>query len=45
MASQKFLDPKSDIVFKKVSGSNPELVKSFLNSVMLLSEDGLIQNW
>jgi len=43
MASQKFLDPKSDIVFKKVFGSNPELVKSFLNSVMPLPEEGLIE--
>lgn len=43
MASSKFLDPKSDIVFKKIFGSNPELVKSFLNSVMPLPKDGLIE--
>jgi predicted transposase/invertase (TIGR01784 family) len=43
MASAKFLDPKSDIVFKKVFGSNSELIKSFLNSVMPLPEDGLIE--
>lgn len=38
-----FLDPKSDIVFKKIFGQHPDLIKSFLNSIMPFSEDGLIE--
>lgn len=38
----KYLDPKSDIVFKKIFGEHPELLKSFLNAVLPLPADGLI---
>lgn len=38
-----YLDPKSDIVFKRIFGEHPDLVKSFLNSVMPLPEGGLIE--
>lgn len=38
----KLLDPKADLVFKKIFGNNKDLVKSFLNSVLPLSEDELI---
>ncbi len=40
----RYLDPKTDIVFKKIFGQHPELLKSFLNSVLPLPYDGLIQN-
>jgi len=39
----KFLDPKSDIVFKKIFGQNADLVKSFLNGVMPFKEGALIE--
>jgi predicted transposase/invertase (TIGR01784 family) len=32
------LDPKSDLVFKKIFGQHPELMKSFLNSLLRLPE-------
>ena len=38
----KYLDPKSDVVFKKIFGQHPHLLKSFLNAVLPLPEDGLI---
>ncbi len=39
----RLMDPKSDVVFKKIFGQHPELVKSFLNGILPLSEDRLIQ--
>lgn len=39
----RYLDPKADIVFKKIFGQHPDLLKSFLNSVLPLPEDGLIE--
>ena len=38
----RYLDPKTDIVFKKIFGQHPHLLKSFLNSVLPLPENGLI---
>ena len=38
----KLLDPKADLVFKKIFGNNKDLVKSFLNNVLPLSDDELI---
>ncbi len=38
----RFLDPKTDVVFKKIFGQNPDLMKSFLNGVLPLPEDGAI---
>lgn len=40
----RYLDPKSDIVFKKIFGQHPRLLKSFLNAVLPLPEDGLIES-
>ncbi len=40
----KLLDPKADVVFKKIFGQNKDLVKSFLNSLLPLPEDGLIES-
>ena len=38
----RYLDPKTDIVFKKIFGQHPHLLKSFLNAVLPLPEEGLI---
>ena len=38
----RLLDPKADLVFKKIFGNNKDLVKSFLNSVLPLENDALI---
>lgn len=40
----KYLDPKVDVVFKKIFGENKDLLKSFLNGVLPLPEDGLIED-
>ena len=38
----RYLDPKSDVVFKKIFAQHPALLKSFLNAVLPLPSDGLI---
>jgi predicted transposase/invertase (TIGR01784 family) len=38
----KLLDPRADLVFRKIFGQHPDLVKSFLNSLLPLPDDGLI---
>jgi predicted transposase/invertase (TIGR01784 family) len=38
----RYLDPKTDIVFKKIFGEHKHLLKSFLNALLPLPEDGLI---
>jgi predicted transposase/invertase (TIGR01784 family) len=40
----KFLDPKTDVVFKKIFGQNPDLIKSFLNGILPLNDDALIES-
>lgn len=40
----RYLDPKNDLVFKKVFGQHPHLLKSFLNAVLPLPTDGLIDS-
>jgi len=40
----RFLDPKSDLVFKRIFGEHPQLIMSFLNGVLPLPEDGLIES-
>ena len=35
----RYLDPKSDLVFKKIFGHHPELLKSFLNAILPLPQD------
>lgn len=39
----RYLDPKADVVFKKIFGERPHLLKSFLNALLPLPEDGLIE--
>ena len=33
----RYLDPKADVVFKKIFGDHPHLLKSFLNAVLPLA--------
>lgn len=39
----RYLDPKNDLVFKKVFGEHPHLLKSFLNAVLPLPVDRQIE--
>ena len=38
------IDPKVDIVFKKIFESNQDIMKSFLNAMLPLKEDGMIES-
>jgi predicted transposase/invertase (TIGR01784 family) len=38
----RYLDPKADVVFKKIFGEHPNLLKSFLNAVLPLAPDSPI---
>ena len=38
----RYLDPKADVVFKKIFGDHPKLLISFLNAVLPLASDGSI---
>src|SRR6202035_316911 len=38
----RYLNPRSDVVFKKVFGEHAHLLVSFLNSLLPLPPDGLI---
>lgn len=38
----RYLDPKVDVVFKKIFGEHPHLLKSFLNAVLPLPENNPI---
>jgi len=40
----RYLDPKSDIVFKKIFGNQPHLLKSFLNALLPLPIDARIES-
>ncbi len=35
----RYLDPKADIVFKKIFGEHPHLLRNFLNAILPLSPD------
>ena len=38
----RYLDPKADVVFKRIFGDHPHLLKSFLNAVLPLSPEHAI---
>jgi predicted transposase/invertase (TIGR01784 family) len=40
--TQRFLDPKNDIVFKRIFGEHPEILRSLLNALLPLPPDGQI---
>ena len=41
---KRYLDPKNDLVFKRVFGEHPEVLRAFLNEVLPLQEDEKIQS-
>lgn len=41
---QRYLNLKTDIVFKKIFGQRADLLKSFLNALLPLPSDGLIES-
>ena len=40
----RYLDPKADLAFKRVFGEHAHLLKSFLNALLPLPADGLIES-
>ncbi|MDR1543345.1 MAG: Rpn family recombination-promoting nuclease/putative transposase [Prevotellaceae bacterium] len=40
----RYLDPKNDVVFKKIFGQNPHLLISFLNSQLTFEDDSVIES-
>ena len=40
----RYLDPKSDLVFKKIFGEHPNLLKDFLNAILPLPQDCTIES-
>jgi predicted transposase/invertase (TIGR01784 family) len=40
----RYLDPKNDLTFKRIFGEHPDLLKSFLNSLMPLEEHRQIES-
>ncbi len=42
--SMQYLDPKNDLTFKKVFGKHPHLLKSFLNALLPLPGDSMIES-
>ena len=40
--AQRYLDPKNVIVFKRIFGEHPHILRSFLNALLPLPEDGQI---
>jgi predicted transposase/invertase (TIGR01784 family) len=41
---QRYLDPKNPLVFKRIFGEHPGILRSFLNAVLPLPADGLIES-
>lgn len=44
LKTPRFLDPRSDLVFKKIFGQHPELIKSFLNSILPFPQGRFIES-
>ncbi|MDR0700617.1 MAG: Rpn family recombination-promoting nuclease/putative transposase, partial [Tannerella sp.] len=40
----RYLDPKNDLIFKRIFGEHPNLLKSFLNALMPLKADQRIES-
>ena len=40
----RYLDPKNDLIFKRIFGENPDLLIGFLNALMPLPPDRLIED-
>ncbi len=41
---KRYLDPKNDLVFKRVFGEHPQILRAFLNDVLPLREDEKIES-
>jgi len=41
---KRYLNPKNDLVFKKIFGENPDLLRSFLNALLPLPPDRMIED-
>jgi predicted transposase/invertase (TIGR01784 family) len=41
---KRYLDPKNDLVFKRVFGEHPKILRAFLNEVLPLQEDEKIES-
>ncbi|MDR2763879.1 MAG: Rpn family recombination-promoting nuclease/putative transposase, partial [Tannerella sp.] len=39
----RYLDPKNDLIFKRIFGTHPHLLTSFLNALMPLPPDRRIE--
>ncbi|MFA5478069.1 MAG: PD-(D/E)XK nuclease family transposase, partial [Bacteroidales bacterium] len=39
-----YLDPKNDLTFKKIFGQHPHLLISFLNAMLPLPDDSVIES-
>jgi predicted transposase/invertase (TIGR01784 family) len=42
--TSRYLDPKIDLAFKRVFGEHKDLLQSFLNALLPLPDDGLIES-
>jgi len=42
--ARRYLDPKNDTIFKKIFGNHPQLLKDFLNAILPLPEDCVIES-
>jgi predicted transposase/invertase (TIGR01784 family) len=40
----RYVNPKNDLIFKRIFGDHPELLKSFLNALLPLPDDALIDS-
>jgi predicted transposase/invertase (TIGR01784 family) len=40
----RYLDPKNDFIFKKIFGNHPNLLKDFLNAILPLPQDCVIES-
>ncbi len=43
LSTAKYLDPKNDLTFRKIFGEHPNIMKSFLNSILPLEEGQFIE--
>jgi predicted transposase/invertase (TIGR01784 family) len=40
----RYVNPRNDLIFKRIFGEHPELLKSFLNALLPLSDDAQIES-
>ena len=42
--AEKYLDPRNDVVFKRIFGQHKNILRSFLNALLPLADDGQIES-